>query len=69
MMDGLDEEVIETEEDHDDEEIVSKRGAASVVWKFFSFRKSNVDQTTFTANVVKLKLLLQEETLAIYSTT
>ncbi len=46
MMDRPDEEVLKTGEDHDDEEIVPKRGTVSVVRRFLGFQKSNVDQTT-----------------------
>ncbi len=46
MMDRSDKEVLETGGDHDDEETVPKRGAVSVVWRFFGFKKSGLDQTT-----------------------
>lgn len=44
MMDELEEEVLET--GGEDKEIVPKGGAVSVVWRFFSLQKSNVNQTT-----------------------
>lgn len=44
MMDGLEEEVLET--GWEDEEVVPKRGAVSVVWRFFCLQKSDVNQTT-----------------------
>ncbi len=37
MMDRSDVEVLETEGDRDDEDIVPRRGVVSVVWKFFQF--------------------------------
>ncbi len=45
-MDRSNKEVSETGGDHDDKEIVPRRGAVSVVWMFFGFKKSDVDQTT-----------------------
>ncbi len=49
MMDRAKERSSGTGGDHDDEEIVPKRGAVSVVWRFFGSKKCNMDQTTFTA--------------------
>ncbi|RXN36491.1 zinc finger BED domain-containing 1-like protein [Labeo rohita] len=34
----------------DKEELLPKRGAMSVVWKYFGFKKSDVDQTTIICN-------------------
>ncbi len=45
-MDRSDKEVLETEGHHDDKETVPRRGAVSVIWMFFGFKKSNVNQTT-----------------------
>ncbi len=58
MMDRSDEEVLETGGDHDDKEIVSKRGVVSVVWRFFSFKKSNVDQTTISCKCCRAKVVV-----------
>ncbi len=46
LTDRSEKEVLETGGDQDDEEIVPKRGAVSVVWRFFGFKKSGLDQTT-----------------------
>ncbi len=51
MIDRSDIEVLETGGDHDDQKIVLKRGAVSIVWRFFSFNKSDMNQTTFAAKV------------------
>ncbi len=45
-LDRFEKGFLETGGDHDDEEIVPKRGVVSVVWRFFGFKKSEVDQTT-----------------------
>ncbi len=38
MMDRLDEKVLETGRDPDDEETVPERGAVCVFWRFFGFK-------------------------------
>ncbi|CAM4455220.1 unnamed protein product [Leuciscus chuanchicus] len=43
--------------EHDTEELVSKRGAGSVVWRFFGFQKSDVDQTTILCKCCQAKIL------------
>ena len=39
-------EVEAPERQHETEELLPKRGAVSVVWKFFGFKKDDVQQTT-----------------------
>ncbi len=57
-MDKIDESS-ETEavELDDTEELVPKRGAVSVVWRFFGFKKSNVDQTTIFCKCCRAKVV------------
>ncbi|XDV25933.1 hypothetical protein PO909_029757 [Leuciscus waleckii] len=43
--------------EHDTEELVPKRGAGSVVWRFFGFQKSDVDQTTILCKCCRAKIL------------
>ncbi len=49
--------------------LVPKRAVVSVVWKYFRFKTSDVDQKTFFCNYVAWKLLPVEEIPAICSTT
>lgn len=56
MMDGLEEEVLET--GGEDKEIVPKGGAVSVVWRFFSLQKSDVNQTTIYCKCCGAKVVV-----------
>ncbi|RXN23605.1 zinc finger BED domain-containing 1-like protein [Labeo rohita] len=41
----------------DKEELLPKRGAMSVVWKYFGFKKSDVDQTTIICKCCRAKVV------------
>ncbi len=57
-MDKIDES-LETEavKLDDTEELVTKRGAVSVAWRFFGFKKSDVDQTTIFCKCCRAKVV------------
>ncbi|XP_073667609.1 E3 SUMO-protein ligase ZBED1-like [Paramisgurnus dabryanus] len=42
--------------EHETEELVPKKGAGSVVWRFFGFQKSDVDQTTILCKCCRAKI-------------
>ncbi|XP_063742293.1 E3 SUMO-protein ligase ZBED1-like [Eleginops maclovinus] len=48
---------IDAAEHADTEELVPKKGAVSVVWKFFGFKKSDVDQTSILCKCCRAKVV------------
>nr|XP_061801662.1 E3 SUMO-protein ligase ZBED1-like [Nerophis lumbriciformis] len=50
-------EVPEKVEQQDPEELVPRRGAVSVVWRYFGFKKSDLDQTTILCKICLSKVV------------
>lgn len=46
-----------TVQDEEEQELGPKRGAVSVVWKFFGFKKSDVEQTTIFCKCCRAKVV------------
>ncbi|XP_061608235.1 E3 SUMO-protein ligase ZBED1-like [Phyllopteryx taeniolatus] len=49
-------EISEIVENDDTEELVPKRGAMSLVWRYFGFKKADIDQTTILCKICLAKV-------------
>ena len=58
-----------TVQDEEEQELVPKRGAVSVVWKFLVSKNQALSRQLYSVNVVELKLSPEAATQVIYSTT